>query len=127
MSLAAKFRRALGVMRWITDSPLLMFAVIVVLATLPVLIIALQSDRVFMQTNVKAELAESASLTNLSTVLIEEHFSQYITLLNSYAIDPDLKRQWQAREMPAMQEHMERALSLQQDATIVSIYDVDGT
>ena len=120
-------RLSAGPLGWIVDSPLLLFLAIVVLATLPVLIIAVESDRVFMQSTAKAELAESANLTTLSAVLIEEHFSQYVTLLNSYAIDSELKRQWQARQMAAIQEHMERALSLQQDATIVSIYDVDGT
>ena len=120
-------RLSAGPLGWIVDSPLLLFLAIVVLATHPVLIIAVESDRVFMQSTAKAELAESANLTTLSAVLIEEHFSQYVTLLNSYAIDSELKRQWQARQMAAIQEHMERALSLQQDATIVSIYDVDGT
>jgi PAS domain S-box-containing protein len=126
MRLANKFRD-FAPPRWLADSPLLLFLAIVVLTTLPVLIIALQSDRVYMQSTVKAELAESANLSNLSAVLIEEHFTQYATLLNSYAIDAELRRQWQARQMPAIQEHMERALSLQQDATIVSIYEVDGT
>jgi PAS domain S-box-containing protein len=128
MRLATKTRNALGAkLGWITGSPLLLFFAIVVLATLPVLIIGLQSDRVYVQSTIKAELAESANVSNLSAVLIEEHFSQYVTLLNSYAIDAELRRQWQARQMPAIQEHMERALSLQQDATIVSIYDVNGT
>ncbi len=127
MRLAMPSRFRAGPRGWIVDSPLVLFLAIVVLATLPVAIIALESDRVFVQSTVKAELAESANLTNLSAVLIEEHFRQYVTLLNSYAIDYELKRQWQARNMQAVQEHMERALSLQQDATIVSIYEVDGT
>ena len=126
MRLAMPSRLRSGPLGWIVDSPLALFLAIVVLTTLPVVIIALESDRIFMQSTVKAELAESANLTNLSAVLIEEHFSQYVTLLNSYAIDSELKRQWQARNMRAVQEHMERALSLQQDATIVSIYEVDG-
>ena len=116
-----------GPLGWIVDSPVLLFFAIVILATLPVVIIAFESDRVFMQATVKAELTASENLTNLSAVLIEEHFSQYVTLLNSYAIDSELKRQWQARNMSAVQGHMERALSLQKDATIVSIYEVDGT
>jgi PAS domain S-box-containing protein len=127
MRLAMPTRFRAGPLGWIVDSPLALFLVIVILATLPVAIIAAESDRVFMHSTVKAELAESANLTNLSAVLIEEHFSQYVTLLNSYAIDSELKRQWQARHMATVQGHMERALSLQQDATIVSIYDIDGT
>jgi PAS domain S-box-containing protein len=126
MRLANKIRNA-PLLGWISDSPLALFFAIVVLATLPILIIAFQSDRLYMQSTVRSELAESANISNLSSVLIEEHFSQYVTLLNSYAIDAELRRQWQARQMPAIQEHMERALSLQQDATIVSIYDIDGT
>src|SRR5690242_10966155 len=110
MRLAMPSRLSAGPLGWIVDSPLLLFLAIVVLATLPVVIIAVESDRVFMQSTAKAELAESANLTTLSAVLIEEHFSQYVTLLNSYAIDSELKRQWQARQMAAIQEHMERAL-----------------
>jgi PAS domain S-box-containing protein len=115
-------------LRWIADSPHLLFLAVAILATLPILVVAFQSDRVFMESTIKSELAESAGLTNLSAVLIEEHFSQDEALLSSYASDPELRRQWQERQTQRIQEeHMERALQLQRDATLVSIYDVDGT
>src|SRR5207244_9009885 len=73
------------------------------------------------------EMSSSDNLTTLAAMLIEEHFHQSTTLLESYAKDPEFQGEWQRRAIGAVNRRMELAHSLQSDSSLVSVYEPDGT
>ncbi|MFY9909746.1 MAG: response regulator [Candidatus Sulfotelmatobacter sp.] len=72
-------------------------------------------------------VAESTQIARVSSELLQEHFRQGASFLESIATGNSFRHAWQARDLPQIDEDLKQASSLQPDFYFVSAYDLDGT
>jgi PAS domain S-box-containing protein len=72
-------------------------------------------------------IAEGTQVARVSSELLEEHFRQSTSFLDSIATGNSFRHAWQSRDLTQINKKLELASSLQPDFYFVSVYDLDGT
>jgi len=111
----------------IAHSALRLYIAFALLTILPILIFSAYADHTLAQHSEREAQAENMQIARLSATLVEEHFRQNTTLLESIAGDKDFLEAWKKRDLKTVEQHMTEAHALQPDSSLVSTYEPDGT
>lgn len=114
-------------LQWTSATPLRLYFAVLLLTILPISMFSYYADRLLRAQTEREAQNENLQQAELTSVFLQDHFRQRIALLQAYATDPDFLQAWNKRDLKRVQMHMMRALALQTDAALVSVYEADGT
>ena len=113
--------------KWASKGRWRFSALLVVLMILPIALFSYYISRVLRaQVETQASI-ESTQIARISTTLVEEHFRQSATFLESIATRRTLREAWRTGDLKIISWHLEKAKALRPDFSFVSIYTPDGT
>jgi PAS domain S-box-containing protein len=119
--------RQAKIARWASKTSLRLHLVLLLLMLLPITFFAYSVARL-LRTQAKSQaIAESTQIARVSSELLQAHFRQSTSFLESISTSRSFRRAWGVRDLTRIQGDLEQASSLQPDFYFVSVYDLDGT
>lgn len=94
---------------------------------LPVVGFSFLVSRILRQQSQAQLTVQSTQIARLSATVVEQHFRQSITFLESFASRRTLRKAWTEGDMNIVAWHLEKAKGLRPDFAFVSAYTLDGT
>jgi PAS domain S-box-containing protein len=113
--------------KWFSKSRWRLYPLFAGLMLLPITFFAYSAGRVLRQQTEAQAVTESTQIARVSAGLLEEHFRQSTSFLESIATRPSFRDAWQKKDIGAVRWNLRQASQLRPDFAFVSAYDVDGT
>ena len=118
---------ATRVERWAAKSRWRLSALLVVLMVLPIALFSYSISRLMKSHAENQAKIESAQIARVSATLVEEHFRESTTFLESIATRRTFRGAWVHGDLKLVEWHLRQASSLRQDFSYVGMYDLGGT
>jgi len=112
---------------WAAKSHRRLYPLFLALTLLPITFFAYSIGRVLKHQAEDQAITESTQIARVSAALVEDHFRQSTSFLQSVATGPAFRRAWRERDLASVNWHLEQARTLHPDFAFVSVYDLDGT
>ncbi len=112
---------------WAAKSHRRLYPLFLALTLLPITFFAYSIGRVSKHQAEDQAITESTQIARVSAALVEDHFRQSTSFLQSVATGPAFRRAWRERDLASVNWHLEQARTLHPDFAFVSVYDLDGT
>jgi len=116
-----------NIAKWMSKSPARLYALIVLLMIFPIAIFAYSVGQVLKHQVETQAITESAQMARVSAALVEEHFRESTTFLESVASRRTFRSAWAEGDLDLVAWHLRQASALRPDFAFVSVYDIDGT
>jgi len=116
-----------GIGRWVSKSRVRLYSLFLTLMLLPITFFAYSVGRVLRHQAEAQAVTESTQIARISTALLQEHFRESTTFLESIATRRTFRQAWAKRDTNVVDWHLRQASILRPDFVFVSVYDLDGT
>ncbi|MGC1373752.1 MAG: PAS domain S-box protein [Candidatus Sulfotelmatobacter sp.] len=113
--------------RWASETSLRLHLVLLLLMLLPITLFAYSVARLLRAQAKSQAISESSQIARVSSELLQAHFRQSTSFLESISTSRSFRDAWGVRDLTQIQKDLEQASSLQPDFYFVSVYDLDGT
>jgi len=112
---------------WASKSSLRPYLLILTLMLPPITIFAYSVGRLLKEQAQIQAVTESSQISRVSAALLEEHFRESTSFLESIATRRTFCQAWAQKDSSLITWHLQQASSLRPDFAFVSVYDLDGT
>lgn len=112
---------------WASRSRLRLYPLFLALMLLPITFFAYSVGRVLKHQAETQAITESTQIARVSAALVEDHFRQSTSFLQSVAARLSFRQAWKERDLATINWNLQQASSLRSDFAFVSVYDLDGT
>ncbi len=115
------------IVTWMSKGRLRLYSFLMLLMVLPITFFAYSVDGVLKDRAEKNAVTESNEIVRVSAALVEEHFGESTTLLQSVAERRVFRQAVTRKDLGAIAGDLEEAGRLRPDFAFISLYDLDGT
>jgi PAS domain S-box-containing protein len=112
---------------WMSKNPARLYGLIILLMIFPIAIFAYSVGQVLKRQVETQAITESTQIARVSAALVEEHFRESTTFLESVASRRTFRSAWAEGDLDLVGWHLRQASALRPDFAFVSVYDLDGT
>ncbi|MGA8540621.1 MAG: PAS domain S-box protein, partial [Terriglobales bacterium] len=112
---------------WISQSRTRLYALIILLMVVPIAIFAYSVGQILKHRAEAQAVTESTQIARVSAALVEEHFRQSTSFLESIANRRTFRSAWSRGDLNLVNWHLQQASNLRPDFAFVSVYSLDGT
>src|SRR5208282_5115302 len=113
--------------RWASKTRLRLHLFLLALMLLPITFFAYSVADLLRHEMQAQAISVSTEIARVSTGLIEDHFRQGTSFLESIALNPAFQEAWGKKDLNWIDLELQEASSLHPDFLFVSVYDLDGT
>jgi PAS domain S-box-containing protein len=113
--------------KWASKSRLRLYLLLLTLMLLPITFFAYSVGRVLRHQAEAQAATESTQIARVSVALLEEHFRQSASFLESIATRPLFRQAWEKNDFKLVQWNLQQARALRPDFAFVSVFDLKGT
>ena len=113
--------------RWACKTRVRTYALILMLMLPPIMVFAYSVGRMLRHQAERQAVAESTQIATVSAALVEEHFRQGTSFLESIAAGQAFRQAWARGDSTLVAWHLQQASTLRPDFAFVSVYDLVGT
>jgi PAS domain S-box-containing protein len=113
--------------KWLSKGGWRLDIIFLLLLVLPFVVFSGLVARLLREQAEAQAIAESTQLAQISSTLVEEHFRQNISFLESFATLETFRQALSDQDLEIMGWLLKRAKELRPDFTFIAVYDVDGT
>jgi PAS domain S-box-containing protein len=111
---------------WVSHNRWRLYFLFLLLLIVPIVLFAYSASQILKHQTENQAAAESTQIAHVSAALVDEHFRQGITLLESVATRRTIVQAWEKDDLNLIEWHLQSAKTLRSDFSFVSIYDLDG-
>jgi PAS domain S-box-containing protein len=112
---------------WVSQSKWRIYFLVFLLTGIPLALFSYSIGRVLRHQAERQSRTESTQIARVSATLVEEHFRQGITFLESIAARRTFNQAWKDGDLKIVNWHLQSAKALQPDLSFISVYSLDGT
>jgi PAS domain S-box-containing protein len=113
--------------KWVSRSRGRLYALIILAMVGPIAIFSYSVGQILKHRAEAQAATESTQIARVSAALIEEHFRESTTFLESIAGRRRLRSAWAEKDLNSVAWDLRQASTLRPDFAFVSVYDLDGT
>jgi PAS domain S-box-containing protein len=115
------------IVRWASKAGPGIYLLLLALMLLPITFFAYSVAHLLREQAETQAVTESAQIARVSSALLEEHFRESTTFLQSIATSTEFRRAWEKRDFESLGSQLQQTSRLRPDFDFISIYDLDGT
>jgi len=113
--------------KWAAKSRLRLYLLFLTLLLLPVAFFSYSVGHFLRQQAEAQALTESTQIAHVSVGLLEEHFRETTSFLESIVTRPTFREAWKQRDLGLVGSQLQEASGLRPDFNFLSVFELDGT
>jgi PAS domain S-box-containing protein len=113
--------------KWTSKGRLRLYGLLLALTLLPITFFAWSVGHLLRREAESQARTESIQIARVSAALMEEHFRETASFLESIATRESFRRAWLQRDQEGIERNLKEAAGLRPDFNFVSVFDLQGT